>query len=242
MTAPALPFEPEKYDDLPISVFVYEPVLRPDGVRDFRILYGNGIFIRDWQRIYKNSAWRGALLRESTLMDEYSLSMLERFLTEAPHAFSTYIPMVHLHLYFEPIATLPSPVMGFFMTNLTDYQAKEAKIHFLRNIAQMKNNAVLMRQHDGGRLEAVYVSDAWAKMMECGVEEALHMVDGMGFFRVTHPEDRPFVRSMLKRRVTVDGSADLTIQQITARGRQIWCSVHLSTTLTSTISTAPTPT
>ena len=31
-------------------------------------------------------------------MDDYSLEMMERFITQTPHAFMTYMPMVNLHL------------------------------------------------------------------------------------------------------------------------------------------------
>ena len=109
----------------------------------------------------------------------------------------------------------------------TDYEQNESRAHFLRNIRQMKSNAVLLRQHEDGRLESVYVSDSFAKMMEYDdPDEALRQMDGMGFFRSTHPEDRPFERSVIKRRVTDDGSSDLTIQKITAKRNHIWCNVH----------------
>ena len=109
----------------------------------------------------------------------------------------------------------------------TDYEQNESRAHFLRNIRQMKSNAVLLRQHEDGRLESVYVSDSFAKMMEYDdPDEALRQMDGMGFFRSTYPEDRPFERSVIKRRVTDDGSSDLTIQKITAKRNHIWCNVH----------------
>ena len=222
-----LPFDTSPYDKLPVSVMIYEPIYRADGsLRDFRIVYGNEIFARDWLATYRDSVYVGVCLKERTLMDEYSISMLERFLTETPHPFSTYMPMVNFHLHFVPITNLPAPYAGVVMTNLNDYEGKESRIHFLRNISQMKNNAVLMQRHDDGRLESVYVSDSFAKMMECSVEEGMRLMDGMGFFHSTHPEDRPFVRSLLKRHVTDDGSSSLTIQKITAKKNRIWCNVH----------------
>ena len=223
-----LPFDTTPYDKLPISTMIYEPVYNDDGsLRDFRLVYGNNIFARDWKLIYHSDTFVGECLKESTLMDEYSLGMLERFLTEKPHSFSTYMPMVNLHLHFEPMAgLLPPPYHGVLMTILNDYEEKESRTHFLRNISQMKNNAVLMQKHDDGRLESVYVSETFAQMMECTVEEAMRLMDGMGFFHTTHPEDRPFERSMLKRRVTDDGGSDLTIQKITAKKNRIWYNVH----------------
>ena len=227
MASIALPFDTTPYDKLPISTMIYEPVYHADGsLRDFRVVYGNEIFARDWLLTYHDTDFVGQCLKERTLMDEYSLSMLEKFLTEPSHPFSTYMPMVNFHLHFVPITNLPAPYAGVVMTNLNDYEEKEARIHFLRNISQMKNNAVLMQRHDDGRLESVYVSDSFAKMMECSVEECMHLIDGMGFFHTTHPEDRPFVRSMLKRRVTDDGSSDLTIQKITAKKNRIWVNAH----------------
>ena len=156
MATIALPFDTSKYDTLPISTMIYEPVYNDDGsLRDFRLAYGNQIFARDWLAIYHSTEFVGECLKESTLMDEYSLSMMERFLTETPHAFSTYMPMVNLHLHFEPITDLPKPYEGVLMTILNDYEEKESRTHFLRNISQMKNNAVLMQKHEDGRLETV---------------------------------------------------------------------------------------
>ena len=222
-----LPFDTTPYDKLPISTMIYEPVYHADGsLKDFRVVYGNEIFARDWLLTYHDDNYVGQCLKARTLMDEYSLSMLEKFLTEPPHPFSTYMLMVNFHLHFVPITNLPAPYAGVLMTNLNDYEEKEARIHFLRNISQMKNNAVLMQKHDDGRLESVFVSKSFAKMMECSVEECMRLIDGMGFFHTTHPEDRPFVRSMLKRRVTDDGSSDLTIQKITAKKKRIWVNVH----------------
>ena len=105
-----LPFDTTPYDKLPVSVMIYEPVSRNGGAsRDFRIVYGNEIFARDWLATYHDSAFVGACLRERTLMDEHSISMLERFLTEPFRPFSTYIPMVSLYLHFVPITDLPAP-------------------------------------------------------------------------------------------------------------------------------------
>lgn len=227
MAAHILPEKIKHYDDLPISVMVYRPLVNEDGsLRDFELAYGNRIFARDWKAIYGSDEFVGKCLRESTLMDDYSLGMMDRFRFEKPHSFTTYMPMVNLHLHFEPMTDLPEPYAGFFLTNITDYEEEETRTHFLRNIDQMKGNAVLMRRDDDGRLETVYVSEAFAKMMECSVKEAREMIDGVGFLKSTHPEDRPFVRSMLKRRVSDDGTAVLTIQKLTAKRNRLWCTVH----------------
>ncbi|MBQ8151856.1 MAG: hypothetical protein IJ070_03720 [Firmicutes bacterium] len=105
---------------------------------------------------------------------------------------------------------------------------QEAREHFLRAIEQMHNNAVLTRIGEDGRMETVFVSEEFADMMECSVEEAKRMMSGMSFFKSTNPEDRPLVRSMLRNRVTYDGKSDLTIQKITAKKNRIWVNVHYS--------------
>ena len=229
MAGSLLSFETAQYEKHQISSFIYEPVWNADGsLQDFRVVYASDIFARDWLAIYHNDQYLGALLRNSTLMDEYSLQMMERFLSEKPFSFVTYMPMVNLHLYFEPIEGLPKPYAGFYLTNITDYASRDAKDHFLRNIRQMKNNAILLQKFDDGRLEPIFVSDEFAAMMECSVAEAMNLMDGMGAYKTTDPEDRPLVRSMLAHRVTYDGGSALTIQKITAKGNRIWCTIHYS--------------
>ena len=225
MSESALSVDTSAYDALPVSTFIYEPEII-DGIQDYKIAYANQVFARDWKRIYKNDDYIGAYLKKATLMDEYSFSMMEKFLHETPHAFSTYIPMVNLHLHFEPMTNLPAPYQGFFITNITDYEAQEAKFHFLKNIRQMQNIAVLMQVFDDGTQEAVFVSDEFAKMMEGTVEELAHSLNEGGLLKHTHPEDRSLVRSMLKRHVSDEGTSDLTIQKITLKGNAIWCNVH----------------
>ena len=98
--------------------------------------------------------------------------------------------------------------------------------HFLKSIQQIQGNAVLMRETDNGDMEVVYVSDDFADMMECTVEEVKKMLAGKGFLESTHPDDRLLVRRMLRRHESDEGRTTLTIQKITARGRTIWCNVH----------------
>ncbi|MBR1702802.1 MAG: response regulator [Lachnospiraceae bacterium] len=227
MASSLLTFDTAQYEKHEISSFIYEPVWHEDGsLRDFRVVYASDIFARDWLAIYHNEDYLGALLKESTLMDEYSLNMMERFLTEKPYSFVTYMPMVNLHLYFEPITGLPAPYAGFYMTNITGYAAQDTKLHFLSNIQQMKNNAVLLQKYDDGQMEPVFVSKDFAAMMECSVSEAKTLMKGLNFYKTTHPEDRPLVRSMLKHRIAYDGGTYLTLQKITAKGNYIWCNVH----------------
>ena len=227
MAGSLVTFQTSQYEKHEISSFIYEPVWNEDGsLKDFRVVYASDIFARDWLAIYHNEDYLGAMLRGSTLMDEYSLRMMEKFLYEEPHSFVTYMPMVNLHLFFEPIKGLPKPYSGFYLTDITDHASNEAKAQFLRRIQQLKNNAVLMERKDNGTMETVFVSEEFAEMMECSVAEAKELVSGIGFFKTTNVDDRPLVRSMLERRVAYDGSSVLTIQKITAKKNKIWCNVH----------------
>lgn len=113
-------------------------------------------------------------------------------------------------------------------SNMTEQEMATAKAHFLWNIRQLNHVAVLLKKNADGTLEAVFVSDSYAKMMECTVEEALKLVDGKGFFYTTHQDDRVYVRRMIRRRVSEDGTRELTIRKITSKGNQIWCNVRYS--------------
>ena len=67
------------------------------------------------------------------------------------------------------------------MADMTQQEREIAKTHFLNNIRQMNNNAVLIREWEDGQYEAVYVSDSFAQMMKCPAAEALMQMDGTGF-------------------------------------------------------------
>ena len=224
----ALPFDTTPYDRLPISTILCEPALDPDGtVRDYRIVYGNEVFARDWRRLCGDEAFVGSsLVRAQILDDSAAMEMIARFQASPPQAFTTFVERKNLHLHFQPLTDLPEPYVGFFLTNITDYEEQEARVHFLCNIRQMKNSAVLFKRHEDNRLEAVFASEEFARMMECKQEDALAMMDGAGFLQSTHPEDRPLVRSMLRRRVSDEGGNVLTIQKYTFRHNPIWCNVH----------------
>ena len=226
----SLPFDTTLYDAFPISAFIFEALPDDGRPRDYRIVYGNPRFARDWRAFYQNDHFPGALLRRDRVIDGETLDRINAFMEgrETPHAFSTHLTALNLYVRFEPMTTLEPPYMGFFTINITEDEEKESRLHFLRNIRQMNNMAVLMRRHDDDRLEALYVSESFARMMECDEAEALAHMDGIGFFRSTVPEDRPLVRSVLKRRVAEDGGSTLTIQKITARGHRRWCNVHYS--------------
>ena len=106
-------------------------------------------------------------------------------------------------------------------------EANSGKIHFLRFIKQIENAAVLLKQNDNGEIETVFVSDEFAKLMECGnVDEAIGLMSGSGFIVTTHPDDRLSVRRMLRRRISEKHTKELTIRKITAKGNKIWCNVR----------------
>ncbi|MBR1691333.1 MAG: PAS domain S-box protein, partial [Lachnospiraceae bacterium] len=110
-------------------------------------------------------------------------------------------------------------------TEAASQERELAKAHFLKNIRQMKNNAVLLKKEDGF-FKTVYVSDDFADMMECTIEKAMEIMNGAGFVQTTHPDDRLTVKRMLRRRISQDGRTDLTIRKVTALGSTIWCNVH----------------
>lgn len=229
MTEKMLPFDVSLYDKVPISVFIYEPVSFDDGTEDdYRIVYGNHIFAKDWKKTHGSDPYIGAFMRGQKYLDRTTLETLDKFRTCTPYPFSAYIPPVDLHVHFEPLTDLPKPYAGFFVTNITGYQEKEAKVHFFRNARQINNIAVMMRIHGENNFESVFVTEAFANMMECTVDEAVSMMNGTGFLNSTVEEDRHQVLNMLKHRMSDDGTCDITIQKITAKKNIIWCKIHFA--------------
>ena len=106
MSEKSLSVDTSSYDSLPMSVFICEPQ-SADGAQDFQIVYANRAFAEYWRRIYKDDDFIGAYLRKSSLLDESSLSTIERFRYEEPVSFSTYLPQPNLYLHFEPMTNLP---------------------------------------------------------------------------------------------------------------------------------------
>ena len=103
----------------------------------------------------------------------------------------------------------------------------EAHQHFMRVVYQVNNIACLFEQKGDGSLSAIFVTPAFARMMECATqEEALKLMDGENLFMNTYPEDLQLVRNMLKNRVAPDGTQDLTVRRITCTGNIIWCTIH----------------
>ncbi len=101
-----------------------------------------------------------------------------------------------------------------------------AREHFLDSIRRLGNVSLLLRRIEGG-YEVAEISRDMADMMECdSVEEAHELLNGNGIMETTHPDDRLAVKRMLRRRKSKEGTSDLNVRKITARGNMIWCSVH----------------
>ena len=105
-------------------------------------------------------------------------------------------------------------------------ETNSGKIHFLRSIKQIENAAVLLKQNNNGEIETVFVSDEFARLMECSNAEAIEIMSGSGFILSTHPDDRLSVRRMFRRRISEKHTKELTIRKITAKGNEIWCNVN----------------
>ncbi|MCR4892065.1 MAG: response regulator, partial [Lachnospiraceae bacterium] len=130
---------------LPISCFIYEPVYQDSELIDFQITYANPAFRRDWNQIGYSDVYVGAHLRKESLMDEYSLQMMDRFMTEQKHSFVTHLIRAGLYLHMEPMTDLPDPYGGFFVTNITDYERREQNNKVVREMLLSK---ILVRQFD----------------------------------------------------------------------------------------------
>lgn len=225
----SLPFDTSKYDDLPISTVIYEPVFDDDAnLKDYRILYANAPLKKDWDIYRPGEPCIGSCILKTSVMNQELLRLMhEHFHKDPPKAFSYYVPEGDIHVHFQPMPNLPPPYVGYFLTNVSEYEAKSAKMHFLRSIRQIENAAVLLRQKDTGEMETILVSDEFTKMMECADnDEAVKMMTGNGFILCTHPDDRLSVRRMFRRRMSENHTKELTIRKVTAKGNKIWCNVH----------------
>lgn len=109
---------------------------------------------------------------------------------------------------------------------LEEFEVKKFREHFLKDIKLIQNPAILIRKNADGSYETVFVTESFAKMTECSEEEALERMNGDGFILSIYPEDRIYVRKMLRRRISEDGTTELTIRQTTAAGNIIWCNVR----------------
>ena len=96
----------------------------------------------------------------------------------------------------------------------------------LKALRAIENAAVLLRLLNDGQCETIFVTEEFARMMESSVEEAEQMMNGNGFIKSTHPDNRLSVRRMLRRQESEQHNKELTIRKTTALGNEIWCNVH----------------
>lgn len=222
-----LPFNASVYDDLPVSVMLYETRYDETGsVDDYIVVYANEFLKDDWQTYHAGKPLIGAgLIGMPDMMNDEVLRKIEDYRDETPYAFSTYMPQVDAHVHFQPL-NVPRPYGGFILTNISEYEEATSRAHFLHNVHQMENCSILLRKIEGG-YEVADVSNDFVKLMECeSAEEAKEMMQGNGFYETTHPDDRLAVKRMLRRRKSKDGTSDLIIRKTTAKGNLIWTNVH----------------
>ena len=100
--------------------------------------------------------------------------------------------------------------------------------HVLDTIHQFREPAALYKLNQDNIYEVVFVTEAFARLMECSIEEAQSLMANKGYFTTTHPDDRIFVRRMLRRHVNEEGWPNLIIRKNTAKGRMLWCDVRYS--------------
>ena len=215
----SLPLDTAKFNELTIAAIICEPVLNIGGsLRDYRIVFGNEAFAHIWHDFGQVEDFVGALVIENGLASNEILTPSQAFLKTLRRG--------ELCVHFQPMKELPAPYVGFFLTNVSEYEKISAQEHFLRSIRQMEGASILMRENIGGRLEVIFVSKNFARMMECSVDDALKLLNGRGVIAFTHTDDRLAVKRMLRRRVSEDSTKDLTIRQITAKGNVVWCNVN----------------
>ncbi|MCR5813390.1 MAG: response regulator [Desulfovibrio sp.] len=103
-----------------------------------------------------------------------------------------------------------------------------AQDYFLKTLQKFREPAILLHQKPDGLFETVFITEAYAKLMECSVDQAMQLMCDNGYLASTHPEDRIFVRRMLRRHVNEEGGTDLIIRKTTAKHNIIWCNVQYS--------------
>lgn len=160
------------YDNLPVSVILYEVMRDADGAfEDYRIIYGNRAFARDYKMFYGREDYIGVQAVRDHLIDDYTLFQMKSYLAGTPKPFSTFIPHANLHVHMEPLLDLPEGYVGYVITNIKDFEEQESRVYFLHAISQMNNIACLFQQHEDGSFSTVYVTPAFCDMMECDSRE-----------------------------------------------------------------------
>ncbi|MBR4903508.1 MAG: response regulator [Selenomonadaceae bacterium] len=200
----SLPFDTSNFEELPISIIICEPVKNADGsLRDYRIAFGNEPFARFWQSLNKSEDFIGAFTGENNLLG-------------GGKVLST------------PINNLPAPYVGFILTDISEYEKKSARTNFLRSIWKMEGAALLIKERNDGKYEAVLVSKSFARMLECGTAKVIKTLNERSIVAFIHPDDRLAVRRMLRRRSSEESTKDLTIRQITDKGNIVWCNINFT--------------
>ena len=216
-----LPVDTSAYALLPVSCCICEFV-----DEDFRIIYANRVFARNWyERRQKN--FIGAFLAKDHVIEADTLASLKRSLTE-PQAVNAYMIFANLHVRFEPFRLPAKNLLGLLIVHMTAVEEMSARFRFLHNIRQLGGVAILIRRHDDGHYEALYVSKEYADMMESTVEETLHIMDGATYKATTHADDWELVDYTLKNHHAPDGGMDIQIRKVTATGKVVWCNVHFA--------------
>ena len=222
-------YDTSAYDKIPVSIIIYEILKDEDGnFEDYRIVYSNQRFADDYKMIYDTDKdCLGTLVIRDHLMDDYTLERLEEFQTREPYAFSSYVPYANMHIHMEPLSGLPEGHLGFVITNVADFDEQESKVHFLRVVSRMNNNACLLQEQEDGSVTMVTATPAFYSMMECETrEDELKYMTGNGLLESTHMDDRPLVRQMVREHDKSEGSFDMTIRKISAKGNIMWVNAH----------------
>ena len=228
-TSLELPFETTLYEQLPFSTLICRYEKNSHGEpTSFVACYGNRIFSDDWKSVFPVLPYLGVNFGSSAAIDATTLSHWKEVASGNPHPFLSYLPSLHMQIHFEPIPQLPEPYIGFYMTKIPVNENSNARVHFLDDIRQIENSAVLMRVLDNNRMETVFVSEAFAIMMETDRSSCAELLNGPGFYQIVYPEDRPLVRSIVRRRISDEGGTQLTVQLSTAKKRTIWTTVQFS--------------
>ncbi len=200
----SLPFDKSKFEELPISIIICEPVKNEDGsLHDYRIVFGNEPFVDLWKGRGKANDFIGELVNENNLLGGGKI-------------IST------------PLKNLPAPYVGYVLTDLTDYEKKSARNNFMRSIWKMEGATVLLHETKDGKFEAVLVSKSYARLMDCGVAKVMKLLNERSVVIFTHPDDRLALRRMLRRRISEDSTKDLTIRQVTEKGNIVWCNINFT--------------
>ena len=224
-----LPFETSHFDRLPISTVICAPVFKKNHLLvDYSIVYANSMFADDWEFYRPGEPIIGSSIMKSGMINKELINLMT-VNSKYQTPFSFYIQEVDIYVHFQPMRDLPEPYVGYFMTNVSEYEKKSSKIHFLRSLKQIDSAAILMKYNANDNLEAFFVSEEFVKMMEYkNVEDAQEHINGAGFIATIYPEDQIAVKKMLKNHRAENNSKNLTIRNITKSGKIIWCSIYFA--------------